>query len=169
MNSRPMSNIDKRALREIAVAAVGAHERLSVMPPDDIFDISLAEGTQLDADITALNALNSAANPTTVLALLDELEAKDKSISFLKDQLAQLANFNPDWDKLEAATDSLREHMAELTAARKRIAELEALGRGVKQFSEFQICHYGATEDYAKGYIDCQNNYNKVLFAAAGK
>ena len=60
-----------------------------------------------------------------VLALLDEREAKDKSISFLKDQLAQLANFNPDWDKLEAATDSLREHMAELTAARKRIAELE--------------------------------------------
>lgn len=69
-----MRNIDKQALREIAAAAVGAHERLSVMPPDDIFDISLAEGTQLDADITALNALNSAANPTTVLALLDELE-----------------------------------------------------------------------------------------------
>lgn len=64
--------------------------------------------------------------PETMLALLDELEAKDKSISFLKDQLAQLANFNPDWCKLEAATDSLREHMAELTAARKRIAELEA-------------------------------------------
>jgi hypothetical protein len=78
-----MSNIDKRALREIAEAAVGAHERLSVMPPDDIFDISLAEGTQLDADITALNALNSAANPTTVLALLDELEAKDKRIAEL--------------------------------------------------------------------------------------
>ena len=57
----------------------------------------------------------------------------------------------------------------ELEATEKRLAELEALGRGVKQFSEFQICHYGATEDYAKGYIDCQNNYNKVLFAAAGK
>lgn len=56
-----------------------------------------------------------------------------------------------------------------LEAAEDRIAELEELGRGVKQFSEFQICHYGATEDYAKGYIDCQNNYNKVLFAAAGK
>ncbi|WP_097463820.1 hypothetical protein [Escherichia coli] len=56
-----------------------------------------------------------------------------------------------------------------IEAAEKRIAELEALGRCVKQFSEFQICHYGATEDYAKGYIDCQNNYNKVLFAAAGK
>lgn len=76
-----MSNIDKQALREIAAAAVGAHERLSVMPPDDIFDISLAEGTQLDADITALNALNSAANPTTVLALLASLEAAEKRIA----------------------------------------------------------------------------------------
>ncbi|HFS8111093.1 TPA: ead/Ea22-like family protein [Enterobacter asburiae] len=80
-----MSNFDKRALREIAEAAVGAHERLSVMPPDDIFDISLAEGTQLDADITALNALNSAANPATVLALLDELEAAEKRIADLKE------------------------------------------------------------------------------------
>lgn len=58
------------------------------------------------------------------IALLAELEAKDKSISFLKDQLTQLANFNPDWDKLEAATDSLREHMTELTTARKQIVEL---------------------------------------------
>lgn len=82
-----MRNIDKQALREIAAAAVGAHERLSVMPPDDIFDISLAEGTQLDADITALNALNSAANPTTVLALLDELEAAEKRIAELSHHL----------------------------------------------------------------------------------
>lgn len=36
----------------------------------------------------------------------------------------------------------------------------------VKQFDDFQIVHYGATEDYAKGYIDCQNNYNKALTAA---
>lgn len=60
------------------------------------------------------------------LALLDELEASQKSNEFLKEQLAQLANFNPDWDKLEAATDSLREHMAKLSAAENRIAELEA-------------------------------------------
>lgn len=62
----------------------------------------------------------------TVLALLDELEAAQKSNEFLKEQLAQLASFNPDWDKLEAATDSIREHMVELIAARNRIAELEA-------------------------------------------
>ncbi|ELD7972006.1 ead/Ea22-like family protein [Escherichia coli] len=79
-----MTAPNKQALREIAAAAVGAHERLSVMPPDDIFDISLAEGTQLDADITALNALNSAANPTTVLAMLDELEAAEKRIAELE-------------------------------------------------------------------------------------
>ncbi len=82
-----MSNIDKQALREIAAAAVGAHERLSVMPPDDIFDISLAEGTQLDADVTALNALNSAANHTTVLALLASLETAEKRIAELEAKL----------------------------------------------------------------------------------
>ncbi|MGS3118815.1 ead/Ea22-like family protein [Escherichia coli] len=105
-----MSNIDKRALREIAVAAVGAHERLSVMPPDDIFDISLAEGTQLDADITALNALNSAANPATVLALLDELEASEKRIAELerKEQHSErqsvidaLAGSGEEWSDIE--------------------------------------------------------------------
>lgn len=95
-----MSNIDKQALREIAAAAVGAHERLSVMPPDDIFDISLAEGTQLDADITALNALNSAANPTTVLALLDELEAAEKRNAELQSENAYIRNRYKELDLL---------------------------------------------------------------------
>lgn len=54
----------------------------------------------------------------------------------------------------------------ELEAAEKRIAELEAREVAVKQFDDFQIIHYGGSEDYAKGYIDCQNNYNKALTAA---
>lgn len=58
------------------------------------------------------------------------------------------------------------ELLGELEAAEKRIAELEAREVKVKQFSEFQICHYGGSEDYAKGYIDCQKNYNKALGAA---
>ncbi|EAA8312648.1 hypothetical protein UR04_02730 [Salmonella enterica] len=54
----------------------------------------------------------------------------------------------------------------ELETAEKRIAELEARTVVVKQFDDFQIVHYGCSEDYAKGYIDCQNNYNKALTAA---
>lgn len=61
---------------------------------------------------------------------------------------------------------SLLEAEEKLKAAEKRMAELEARKVAVKQFDDFQIVHYGATEDYAKGYIDCQNNYNKALAAA---
>lgn len=103
-----MSNIDKQALREIAAAAVGAHDRLSAMPPDDIFDISPAEGTQLDADITALNALNSAASPATVLALLDELDK---------------------WQQESSAWQAVAEkQLALATNAEQKIAELETAG-----------------------------------------
>ncbi|MEQ4950250.1 hypothetical protein ABN150_13115 [Klebsiella oxytoca] len=56
-----------------------------------------------------------------------------------------------------------------LRVAEKRIAELESRTVTVKQYDEFQICHYGATEDYAKGYIDCQNNFFKWLTAAGIK
>lgn len=49
---------------------------------------------------------------------------------------------------------------------RERIEELESRELEVKQFDDFQIVHYGGSEDYAKGYIDCQNNYNKALTAA---
>ncbi|EEW3262268.1 ead/Ea22-like family protein [Escherichia coli] len=125
-----MSNIDKIALRETADAA----NKASWGRWESYHPHKGARGYEVKVGVKAIaqhclkvdSVFIAAANPATVLALLDELEAKDKSISFLKDQLAQLANFNPDWDKLEAATDSLREHMAELTAARKRIAELEA-------------------------------------------
>ena len=61
---------------------------------------------------------------------------------------------------------SLLEAEEKLEAAEKRIAELEARTVVVKQFDDFQIVHYGGSEDYAKGYIDCQNNYNKALTAA---
>lgn len=93
------------------------------------------------------------ANPKVILSLLAEREAdkalivdQAKSIDFLKEQLAQLANFNPDWDKLEAATYSLREHMAELTAANKRIAELESCTVTHLTYSE------NADADYCRLY-----------------
>ena len=139
-----MSNIDKQALREIAAAAVGAHERLSVMPPDDIFDISLAEGTQLDADITALNALNSAANPTTVLALLDELE------------------------KTQAQSSKWCEafHKAVSVGARyeERIAELEAKLETADKLQDSAFRH-GLQHGFSFGQTDNQAGFEECLSA----
>ena len=63
-------------------------------------------------------------------------EKKEKTINFLIDQLSELANFNPDWDKLEAATDSLREHMEALTKANKTIAELSSHLKSAHAFIE---------------------------------
>lgn len=132
-----MSNIDKHALREAAERAgqndweyvytsdLSAPGRgyITVGGAEAIYCLNKAAGGVKQSE----NVLRyiAAASPEKMLALLDELEAKDKSIDFLKEQLAQLANFNPDWDKLEAATDSLREHIAKLSSAEKRIAELE--------------------------------------------
>ncbi|ELM7939721.1 ead/Ea22-like family protein [Escherichia coli] len=139
-----MSNIDKQALREIAAEAVGAHERLSVMPPDDIFDISLAEGTQLDADITALNALNSAANPATVLALLDELE------------------------KMQAQSSKWCEafHKAVSVGARyeERIAELEAKLDSADKLQDSAFRH-GLQHGFSLGQTDNQAGFEECLSA----
>lgn len=68
--------------------------------------------------------------PDSILSLLAERDAdkaliaeQAKSIDFLKEQLAQLANFNPDWGVLQSAMDGLREHV--VNKLLERIAELE--------------------------------------------
>ncbi|BCT13753.1 hypothetical protein R1TS_17810 [Enterobacter cloacae] len=101
------------------------------------------------------------------VTLLDELEAKDKSIDFLKEQLAQLANFNPDWDKLEAATDSLREHIAKLSSAEKRIAELERK----EQHSDRQsvIDALASSGEEWSDIEEYMQKWDAELAAAAGK
>ncbi|WP_239661377.1 ead/Ea22-like family protein [Enterobacter hormaechei] len=147
-----MSNIDKQALRDIASSAESAPLWYAVGVFGEVVDSAKPEWKPVHEFCKTFTA-------GRVLALLDELEAKDKQIDDLK---ATAAHSNAGWTEAHG-----QEARAE--AAEKRIAEMQALASGVKQFSEFQICHYGATEDYAKGYIDCQNNYNKVLFAAAGK
>ncbi|CAI1817460.1 Uncharacterised protein [Serratia quinivorans] len=55
-------------------------------------------------------------------ARIAELEASRKSNAFLKEQLAQLANFNPDWDMLEACRESWREVDSALKEAEARLA-----------------------------------------------
>ncbi|HDG8091842.1 TPA: hypothetical protein PCO36_000378 [Klebsiella oxytoca] len=118
-----------QSLKAAAENAIGAHERLAAYPYGEIIDISQHEGEQIDIDITDLNEFNKEANPVNILALVEALEKAQKSNEFLKGQLSELANFNPDWDKLEASYESWREIAAELLVAKERIAELESRTR----------------------------------------
>lgn len=114
-----MSNIDKRALREAAEKAT----------PDDwkysTFDCAVTDDTSslvvvrmdsghLNDEQSALNGtFIAAANPATVLALLDELEVEQAK----SDGLA---------NTLRIVNASNAEMAEALEAAEKRIAELEA-------------------------------------------
>lgn len=84
-----MSNIDTLALREAAERAIPAMERLLMLPVDDDL-ISEQELKDYGVDIDALNAFKFLAGPETVLALLDELEAKNKRITELEAREVQL-------------------------------------------------------------------------------
>jgi len=83
------------------------------------------EGYEIDDDEPELDGMWNAWQAAST-ELVEALESAQKSNAFLKDQLSELANFNPDWDKLEASYESWREIAAELLAAKGRIAELEA-------------------------------------------
>ena len=77
-----MSNIDKRALREAAEKALNARARLALMQSvfdDDGDDVK----PEAQEDISICVSFNDLTNPATVLALLDELEAKDQRIAEL--------------------------------------------------------------------------------------
>lgn len=112
-----------------------------------------------------------------VSALLTELEASKKSNAFLKEQLAKLANFNPDWDMLEACRESWREVAAALKEAEarlkvkdKRIADdeeyIEKLESAWGRINELEINekqmlrdHYCAEDVLARQ----RNNYANAL------
>ncbi|HFN3668469.1 TPA: ead/Ea22-like family protein [Enterobacter hormaechei] len=162
-----MSNIDKRALREAANAAnaVSWGYWESYKPHKGARGYEVKVGVKAVAQhcLKVDSVFIASANPATVLALLDELEAKDKLNAELMEKQRLIDICQGQGLEYRIAAEKRAE------TAEKRVAELEVLARSVKQFSGFQISHYGATEDYAEGYIDCQNNYNKVLFAAAGK
>ena len=146
-----MSNIDKQALNQEKIEwlnKLADMEYCKSNPGHWLMSLK-------DTNMLAKLALRS-------VALLDELEAKGKSIDFLKDQLAQLANFNPDWDKLEAATDSLREHIAKLSSAEKRIAELEAKLDSADKLQDSAFRH-GLQHGFSLGQTDNQAGFEECL------
>ncbi|GAB0659127.1 hypothetical protein NB16F96_31230 [Escherichia coli] len=93
-----MSEIDYQVLREAAERAIPAMERLLMLPVDDDL-LSEQELKDYGVDIDALNAFKFLTGPETVLALLDELEAKDSSISTQQHEIRTLLN------ALEQATE----------------------------------------------------------------
>ncbi|HEI8952742.1 TPA: hypothetical protein SLG95_000783 [Serratia liquefaciens] len=109
--------------------------------------------------------------------LLAELEASKKSNSFLKEQLAKLANFNPDWDMLEACRESwrevaaaLKEAEAKLEAKDKRIAELEqdelAMRASSRAVHEAQENHINQQQDIIESLEKKNVDLGRVLGAA---
>ena len=103
-----MSNIDKQALREVAERAE-------------------SDSWGYDRD-----EFNEALTPSTVLALLDELEAKDKQIDDLK---ATAAHSNAGWTEAhrqEARAEAAEKRVADqggiIASARKFISEYAGLG-----------------------------------------
>ncbi|EDS9084269.1 coiled-coil domain-containing protein 22 [Salmonella enterica subsp. enterica serovar O rough] len=91
------------------------------------------------------------------------LDAAEKRIAELeRANAAQDDHINQQQDRI----DVLERRNAELG---KYAGELESRTVTMKMYDDFQLCHYGTTEDYAKGYIDSQNNFTKWLSAAGIK
>ncbi|EFO1077113.1 ead/Ea22-like family protein [Escherichia coli] len=86
---QPVSEINYQALRLAAERAIPAMERLLMLPADDDL-LSEQELKDYGVDIDALNAFKFLAGPETVLALLDEIEAKDRRITELEAREVQL-------------------------------------------------------------------------------
>lgn len=128
-------------MKAAALNATGAYERLSMMPEGDIFDISLAEGTQLDADITALNSFHDEATPANVLELVEALEKAQGMEDYWKTQCRGIVDHSEklqaqieQWKKLNVQFCSNAD--ADISALRQRIAELEARTVKLPDYSE---------------------------------
>ncbi|EGG3070220.1 ead/Ea22-like family protein [Salmonella enterica] len=175
-----MSNIDKQALREVAEKATpGTWRRASslfngiTVTPFSLCgeEVTLAHTVEKrDAEFIA------AANPATMLALLDELEkaqranvAQDDHINQQQDRIEQLEKGHQEaakqinsWRRLAKQNIAERgKDISELEAARQRIAELEVREVNLPKLSVGEVMHMsGFSRDYAEGW--CAGNDNAI-------
>lgn len=133
-----MSNIDKRALREAANAANAASwgDWESYKPHKGARGYEVKVGVKAVAQhcLKVDSVFIAAANPATVLALLDELEAKDRRIE------EEVGRANREHHRgFMMACGHLKEHSnvhyadaaeMEIAALRNRINELESAAAG---------------------------------------
>ncbi|EMA8095243.1 ead/Ea22-like family protein [Enterobacter hormaechei] len=145
-----MSNIDKQALREAAEKALPAMKRLLMMPNDELFDEALLN---VDGDVDAANAFNLLTGPETVLALLDELDAKET--------------------ENERMALELLNRSGEIEGLRQRIAELESREINLPPYSFFDFKQGSPFKSGAYCHIDSVNKelskHCIKMIAAAGK
>ncbi len=94
------------AMKAAAEKAIEANERLCVMPPDEIFDVSLAHSKQLDADITLLNAHYDESTPANVKVLAEALEKAQRYIERLRQWNADLAQESCEYQNRIASLES---------------------------------------------------------------
>ncbi|ELE1844671.1 ead/Ea22-like family protein [Salmonella enterica] len=140
-----MSNIDKRALREVAERATPGNWRRT----SSLFNgITVTPFSLCGEEVTLAHTFEkrdaefiAAANPATMLALLDELETKEE----------QRAN----WFRM---AQKLGE---DLDTAERLIAELEARKVNLSKLSVGEVMHMsGFSRDYAEGW--CAGNDNAI-------
>lgn len=138
-----------------AKASVFTLEYISQFDPDDI-----------DSDDVDLRFEVDGRDIGTNVSIVDECGQAAKVIGALVEALEKARQRNTELENYAEAEAVGADKAAEDSVYwMNRCKELESRTVTVKQFDEFQICHYGTTEDYAKGYIDCQNNFFKWLTA----
>ncbi|HCR0528437.1 TPA: ead/Ea22-like family protein [Enterobacter hormaechei] len=143
-----MSNIDKQALREVAEKAtpgpwlwINTGSYFSFLVPQsnqDPHNCIIDDGSSWGEYGAVIKPESpdgvfiASANPATVMALLDELEAKDKQIDDLK---ATAAHSNAGWTeahrqeaRAEAAEKRIADQCGIIASARKFISEYAGLG-----------------------------------------
>ncbi len=192
-----MSNIDKRALREAAEKATKG--QWVVEFDDEIYSTDGVNNEQIAMVFSENEARDAAfiaaANPATVLALLDELEAKDNRINRLEAIVAvaeQRSALMREWKRalkvpcdlvddqvpvvihgMVIRLERLKETEDKLTAAEKRIAELE-----VRDKPKFVQCWSCKHDIEALAIADCDGycprcaapiDLDDEPYAAAGK
>ncbi|HHT7498164.1 TPA: ead/Ea22-like family protein [Klebsiella pneumoniae] len=151
-----MSEINYQALREAEEKATKG--RWAVEFDDEIYSTDGVNHEQIAMVFSENEARDAAfiaaANPATVLALLDELEAKDKQIGDLK---ATAAHSNAGWKEAH-------EQEARAEAAEKRIAELEAKLDSADKLQDSAFRH-GLQHGFSLGQTDNQAGFEECLSA----
>ncbi|XEP27947.1 ead/Ea22-like family protein [Salmonella enterica subsp. enterica] len=161
-----MSNIDKRALREVAERATPGNWRRT----SSLFNgITVTPFSLCGEEVTLAHTVEkrdaefiAAANPATMLALLDELETKEEQRANWFRMAQKLGEDLDTAERLIAELDQrLIEYAGIATREARRVAELEAREVNLSKLSVGEVMHMsGFSRDYADGW--CAGNDNAI-------